>query len=81
MNVQNTNASDRLLTLKDVQDRFGVSRTTLWRWEAERGLKVFRVGKVVRVRERELEAFFRRHQSRGPSAESSQAQAGIVQSS
>jgi excisionase family DNA binding protein len=61
MNIQN--ASDRFLKLKEVQDLIGVSRTTLWRWQAEQGLKVVRVGDVVRVRESDLQAFLKRHES------------------
>ena len=48
MNIQNANG--RFLKLKEVQDLLGVSRSTVWRWHAERGLKVVRVGEVVRVR-------------------------------
>ena len=62
MNIQNTN--DRFLKLKDVQDLLGVSRTTLWRWQAEQGLKVVRVGDVVRVRESDLQVFLKRHESK-----------------
>jgi len=67
-NNQSTNASDRFLTLKEVQDRLCVSRSTIWRWQAEQGLKVVRVGNVVRVRERELEAFLNRHETAGVSS-------------
>jgi excisionase family DNA binding protein len=61
VNTQNPN--DRFLKLKDVQDLLGVSRTTLWRWQAEHGLKVVRVGDVVRVRSSDLEAFLKQHES------------------
>lgn len=53
----------RFWKLKEVQDLLGVSRTTLWRWQAEHGLKVVRVGDVVRVRESDLQAFLERHES------------------
>jgi excisionase family DNA binding protein len=56
-------SEDRFLKLKDVQDKLGVSRTTLWRWQAEHGLKVVRVGDVVRVRESDLQVFLKRHES------------------
>lgn len=61
MNTQNLN--DRFLKLKDVQNLLGVSRATVWRWQAEHGLKVVRVGVVVRVRGSDLEAFLKRHES------------------
>jgi excisionase family DNA binding protein len=57
----------RFLKLKEVQDLLGVSRTTLWRWQAEHGLKVVRVGDVVRVRESDLQAFLKRHETNPPS--------------
>jgi excisionase family DNA binding protein len=64
MNLQS--ASDRFLKLKDVQDLLGVSRTTLWRWQAEHGLKVVRVGDIVRVRESDLLLFLKRHETTPP---------------
>ena len=63
MNVQNTD--DRFLKLKDVQELLSVSRSTLWRWQAQHGLKVVRVGDVVRVRESDLQAFLKRHETAG----------------
>ncbi len=42
----------------------GVSRSTLWRWRAERGLKVVRIGDVVRIRESDLRTFLNKHDSR-----------------
>jgi excisionase family DNA binding protein len=61
MNIQQPN--DRFLTLREVQDLVSVSRSTVWRWQVEHGLKVVRVGDVVRVRESELLAFLKRHES------------------
>jgi excisionase family DNA binding protein len=55
--------NNRFLKLKDVQVLLAVSRSTLWRWQAERGLKVVRVGDVVRVRESDLQAFLQRHET------------------
>ena len=52
---------ERFLKLKEVQDRFGVSRSTVWRWHAERGLRVVSVGGVTRIRESDLQAFIERH--------------------
>lgn len=52
---------EQFLKLCDVQKLLGVSRSTVWRWTAELGLKVVRVGGVVRVREADLQAFLARH--------------------
>jgi excisionase family DNA binding protein len=61
--MNDQNSSDRFLKLKEVQNLLGVSRTTLWRWQAEHGLKVVRVGDVVRIRESDLQAFLKRHET------------------
>lgn len=53
---------DRFLKLAEVQQLLGVSRSSVWRWHAERGLKVVRVGGLVRVRESDLQAFLTRHE-------------------
>lgn len=55
--------TDRFLTLKNVREMLSVSRATLWRWTAENGLKVVRVGNVTRIRESDLQAFLKRHES------------------
>jgi excisionase family DNA binding protein len=54
-------SEERFLKLKDVQDRFAVSRATVWRWHAERGLRVLCVGGVTRIRESDLREFIERH--------------------
>ena len=56
-------AGARFFRLAEVQKQLGVSRSTLWRWIAERGLFVIRVGGVTRIRESDLLAFLERHQS------------------
>ena len=56
---------ERFLTLENVQEMLGVSRSTVWRWTAENGLKVVRVGNVTRIRESDLEAFLKRHETNG----------------
>ena len=55
--------SEPCMTLTEVRQRLHVSRATLWRWTVERGLKVVRVGGVVRIRESDLQAFLARHES------------------
>lgn len=57
-----THQQSRFLTLKGVQDLLGVSRTTLWRWTTENGLKVVRIGSVTRIRESDLQVFLSRHE-------------------
>jgi len=57
----NSTSEEKFLRLKDVQNKFGVSRATVFRWHAERGLRVVRVGGVTRVRESDLAEFVERH--------------------
>jgi len=59
---------ERFLTLSEVRQSLGVSRATVWRWTTERGLRVVKVGAVARVRESDLQAFLKQHQS-GESAD------------
>lgn len=61
---------DRFLTIADVQRMFGVSRTTVWRWHAERGLRIVSIGGVTRIRQRDLNSFLRRHEHSGTSDDS-----------
>jgi excisionase family DNA binding protein len=61
-------SEERFLKLKDVQEKFGVSRSTVWRWHAERGLRVVSVGGVTRIRESDLAEFVERHLSEAPVA-------------
>ena len=58
-------SSNQFLRFQDVQTRLCVSRTTLWRWCNERGLKVVRVGNVARIRESDFDAFMGRHEAAG----------------
>ena len=46
-----------LLTLQDVADRLQVCYRTAFNWHKAKKLKTFKVGKVVRIRESDLEAF------------------------
>ena len=68
-------SQDRFLKLKEVQTMFGVSRSTVWRWQAEHGLKVIRVGDVVRIRESDLRTFLNKHESREPADQAEPFQA------
>lgn len=60
---------DRYFTLSEVRRMLRVSRSTLWRWTMENGLKVVRVGSVTRIRESDLQAFLGRHESEGTNAD------------
>lgn len=59
----------RLLTMKDLAERLQVSGVTAWRMHAERGLRVVRIGRSVRVRESDLQAWLDRHASGGGEGE------------
>ncbi len=58
--------SESFLKLSEVQKMFGVSRSTIWRWHAERGLKVVRIGSVTRIRESDLTAFVQLYEGPKP---------------
>jgi excisionase family DNA binding protein len=60
---------NQFLRFQDIQARLCVSRTTLWRWRAERGLKVVRVGNVARIRQSDFDAFLARHERAGDGKE------------
>ena len=55
-------ATDEWLTLAEVAQMLKVSRTTIWRCRRE-GLKVMRLGGLVRVRHSEFNAYLERHQN------------------
>jgi len=57
---------ERFFRLREVQAMLSISRSTLWRWHAERGLKVVRIGDVTRIRESDLQAFLSCHESEKP---------------
>jgi excisionase family DNA binding protein len=54
---------DRFLTLREVREIFALSRSTIWRWTAEHGLKVTRIGSIVRIKESDLQAFLKKHET------------------
>jgi excisionase family DNA binding protein len=56
-------SQERFYKLPEVQHMLSVSRSTLWRWTVENGLKIVRVGGVTRIRESDLQAFLKRHES------------------
>jgi len=70
---------ERFFKLGEVRAMLNVSRATLWRWTAENGLKVVRVGSVARIRESDLQAFLSRHKTGGASAAPSQPGGGAAQ--
>ena len=53
---------DEIWTLAETCAFCRVSRTTLYRWRNEQGLKVIHVLGIARVRRRDLEAFLERHE-------------------
>jgi excisionase family DNA binding protein len=60
--------TERFLKFAEVQKQLGVSRTTLWRWRAEFGLRVLTVGGISRIRENDLREFLERHLQGKPEA-------------
>ena len=68
---------DTLLTLAETADYLGCSRATVKRWIAAGTLPTFRNGRVVRVRELELERFVAMHTTRHTS-DASTAAAGVI---
>lgn len=60
MKTGNTNAAtdgERLLTPKQLCERLQVSRVTGWKLTSERNLKYIRIGRSVRIRESDLQAW------------------------
>ena len=49
--------SEVFYTLGDVIKILKVSRTTLWRWRNERGLRMVRIHGVIRIRKSDLDRF------------------------
>jgi excisionase family DNA binding protein len=54
-------SNDRFLKLEDVQEKLGISRTTLYRWREEKGLPIVIIGGIKRIREADLQKFLDRH--------------------
>ena len=49
--------SEAFYTLGEVIKVLKVSRTTLWRWRNERGLRMVRIHGVIRIRKSDLDRF------------------------
>jgi excisionase family DNA binding protein len=49
-----------MLTIAVVANRLGVSERTVFRWLQKRQLKGFRIGRVLRISEADLEEFIDR---------------------
>ena len=54
---QMAGGSEEFYTLAEVIKILKVSRTTLWRWRNERGLRMVRIHGVIRVRKSDLNSF------------------------
>jgi len=54
-------AGDKWLTLAEVQQQTGASRTTIYHWRTERGLRWVKIGGFVRVRQSDLDDFLAGH--------------------
>lgn len=52
---------ERLYTLDEIREVGKASRATVYRWRKERGLRVVRVGGIVRVKESDWLRFLERH--------------------
>jgi hypothetical protein len=54
--------TDELLTLQQVREFCKISRTTLWSWENNHGLRTVVVMGTKRIRRSHLEDFLHRHE-------------------
>jgi len=57
----NATTPEALLTLQQACARLQVSRSTFWKLRNEYALPVMRVAGVVRIRERDLDAWIEKH--------------------
>lgn len=64
-----TPASERLLTPKQLCERLQISRVTGWKLTAERGLKCIHIGRSVRIRESDLQAWLQKNTTAAGAAE------------
>ncbi len=52
-------AAGRLLRIEDIADRLAVSRSMAWKLIAHGQLRSLRIGRAVRVRQADLDAYIR----------------------
>jgi excisionase family DNA binding protein len=50
---------EKLLNIKDVEDRLNIPRSTLRAWIFQRKIPVLRIGRLVRFRESDLQLWLR----------------------
>jgi excisionase family DNA binding protein len=53
--------SDRLKTARELAETLGVAPKTVLRWTEERGLPGYRIGRALRYREGDVEAWLQAH--------------------
>lgn len=58
--------TDRLLTAREVAERFGLTVETVLRWTRRGELPAFKLGAAIRYREADLEAWLERHATASP---------------
>ena len=54
------------LSEKEAQEYLGVSRSTLYRWQKEGKLKVYKLGRQRRYRQKDLDALLEPYSGVGP---------------
>lgn len=72
--INTTTGGEKLLTLKDVAGRLQIGRVSVWRLYAERGLRVVKIGRAVRVRPSDLESWLAKNASGAGTGEGQGAQ-------
>ena len=65
--------TDRLLTARDVADRLGLSTETVLSWVRRGDLPAFRLGRAIRFREDELDAWLEQRATRADTVDNAQA--------
>lgn len=68
-NVMGSVQDEKLLTLAQVGEILQISRTSVWKLIAEGGLRRLKYGKIVRVRQSDLEAWLEKHTTSGDNGE------------